>query len=205
MSIPIIKVIIVSFRYASRPLVNTLKRSIKSRNDDGTRSFAARSLIWVGQKAHRFEYNLNYYIINDESKVAKDNVPIENEKSSEKNEMSEKQKSRGDPFLKPLNSDAAFNKGTEYLTEMVFFYGVLISIAIWEINKNQQIGKFNMARKKQLQENLKYLTRNVQNAEKKVESGRLDLIEKSILISHLDSEIQNLQAKIEKQKEDMKM
>ena len=48
MSIPLIKVLIVTFRHASRPLVNTLKRSIKPRNDDGSRGLVAKSLIWFG-------------------------------------------------------------------------------------------------------------------------------------------------------------
>jgi hypothetical protein len=35
-----------------------------------------------------------------------------------------------------LSKDAAFNKGVEYFSEIVFFYGVLIALAIYEIKKN---------------------------------------------------------------------
>jgi len=42
-----------------------------------------------------------------------------------------------DFYIKPLSDEAAFNKGVEYFVEMVFFYGVLISIAIWEVKKSQ--------------------------------------------------------------------
>jgi hypothetical protein len=40
-----------------------------------------------------------------------------------------------DFYIKPLSDEAAFNKGVDYFVEVVFFYGVLISLAIWEIAK----------------------------------------------------------------------
>ena len=40
-----------------------------------------------------------------------------------------------DFYIKPLSEEAAFNKGVEYFTEFVFFYGVLISIAVYEVSK----------------------------------------------------------------------
>ena len=41
-------------------------------------------------------------------------------------------------FIKPLSNEAAFNKGIEYFTEMVFFYGILVAIALWEVEKSYQ-------------------------------------------------------------------
>ena len=41
-------------------------------------------------------------------------------------------------FIKPLSQEAAFNKGIEYFTELVFFYGILIAIALWEVEKSHQ-------------------------------------------------------------------
>jgi hypothetical protein len=32
----------------------------------------------------------------------------------------------------------AFNKGVEWAVELVFFYGVLFGLALYEINKNEQ-------------------------------------------------------------------
>ena len=46
--------------------------------------------------------------------------------------------SKLDFYIKPLSDEAAFNKGVEYFVEFVFFYGVLITIAIWEIKKSQE-------------------------------------------------------------------
>ena len=40
-----------------------------------------------------------------------------------------------DFYIKPLSEEAAFNKGVEYFVEVFFFYGVLISIAVWEIKR----------------------------------------------------------------------
>ncbi len=42
-----------------------------------------------------------------------------------------------DFYIKPLSDEAAFNKGVEYFVEVAFFYGILIGIAVWEIQKSQ--------------------------------------------------------------------
>jgi hypothetical protein len=65
-----------------------------------------------GQKAHRFEIYLNRKFVNSDA----------NQKL--------------DFYIKPLSDEVAFNKGVEYFVEVVFFYGVLISIAVWEIKKS---------------------------------------------------------------------
>ena len=43
-----------------------------------------------------------------------------------------------DFYIKPLSEEAAFNKGVEYFVEFVFFYGVLVVIALWEVKKSQE-------------------------------------------------------------------
>lgn len=43
-----------------------------------------------------------------------------------------------DFYVKPLSDEAAFNKGVEYFVEVVFFYGVLIGIALFEVNRSHQ-------------------------------------------------------------------
>jgi len=37
--------------------------------------------------------------------------------------------------IKELSSDIAFNKGVEWFTEVFIFYGILISIAGYELSK----------------------------------------------------------------------
>jgi len=74
--------------------------------------FMHRFIAFFGQKAHRFEIYLNRRIVNGESKL--------------------------DFYVKPLSEEAAFNKGVEYFVEVLFFYGVLITLAVWEIKKSQE-------------------------------------------------------------------
>lgn len=62
--------------------------------------------------AHVYEFNLNRYII----------------EGAEGEGLKR--------FLKPLSSDAAFNKGVDYFAEIVFFYGLLMLVAIYEIRKS---------------------------------------------------------------------
>jgi hypothetical protein len=40
-----------------------------------------------------------------------------------------------DFYIKPLSDEAAFNKGIDYFVEVVFFYGVLISLAMFEVKR----------------------------------------------------------------------
>ena len=65
-----------------------------------------------GQGAHRFEIHLNRKIVSNQSKL--------------------------DFYIKPLSEEAAFNKGVEYFVEFVFFYGILIITAVWEVKKSQE-------------------------------------------------------------------
>ena len=39
-------------------------------------------------------------------------------------------------YIKPLSPDAAFTKGVEYFSEIFFFYGMLMAIALYEIKRN---------------------------------------------------------------------
>lgn len=69
-----------------------------------------RFIGYCGQKAHYFEIYLNRRIATTGQKL--------------------------DFYVKPLSDEAAFNKGVEYFVEIVFFYSVLITIAIWEVKKS---------------------------------------------------------------------
>ncbi|CDW86939.1 UNKNOWN [Stylonychia lemnae] len=72
-----------------------------------------RLICFCGQKAHIFEIKLNRFIVPNTS-----NLPL---------------------FIKPLSQEAAFNKGVEYFVELVFFYGILITIAMYEIKSSQEV------------------------------------------------------------------
>jgi hypothetical protein len=39
-------------------------------------------------------------------------------------------------YIKPLSEDAAFTKGVEYFTEIVFFYGLLMAVSIYEVKRS---------------------------------------------------------------------
>ena len=38
-------------------------------------------------------------------------------------------------YIRPLSDEAAFNKGVEYFVEILFFYGVLAILALFEIKR----------------------------------------------------------------------
>ena len=69
-----------------------------------------RFIEYCGQKAHYFEVYLN-------RKVAMENKALAF-------------------YVKPLSNEAAFNKGVDYFVEMVFFYGILMGIAIYEVKRS---------------------------------------------------------------------
>jgi hypothetical protein len=106
--LPLMKVLLVGFKILSRPLNNVLKRVFTHRF-----LFMHRFIGICGQKAHRFEIYINRRV------AAGDTQKL-------------------DFYIKPLSDEAAFNKGVEYFVEVVFFYGVLITLAIWEIKKAQE-------------------------------------------------------------------
>jgi hypothetical protein len=70
-----------------------------------------RFITICGQQAHKFEIYLNRKVVNNSNQKL-------------------------DFYIKPLSDEAAFNKGVEYFVEVVFFYGILISIAVFEINRS---------------------------------------------------------------------
>ena len=43
-----------------------------------------------------------------------------------------------DVEIKPLSNEAAFQKGAEYLVEYIFFYGLLLSLSLYEARKQMQ-------------------------------------------------------------------
>ena len=106
--LPLIKVLLVTFKIISRPMNNVLKRVFMHRFQ-----FMHRFIGTCGQYAHRFEIYLNRKIVNTGG-----------------------QPQKLDFYIKPLSDEAAFNKGVEYFVEVVFFYGILIGIAVWEVKKS---------------------------------------------------------------------
>ena len=74
--------------------------------------FMHRFITIFGQQAHRFEISLNRKVVNNSQKL--------------------------DFYIKPLSDEAAFNKGVEYFVEFFFFYGILIAIAIYEVDKSHK-------------------------------------------------------------------
>ena len=129
-----IKLGLVAIKTASRPVNNVLKRVIANR---GKNSFLHSTLVKCGQLAHRYEIKVNRYIVN-EKPYKPNTLPGEVDEQDIK------------VYIKPLSDSAAFNKGVEYFTEIVFFYAVLMLIAIYELRKNEEI-------KRKLKENLSSL------------------------------------------------
>mgnify|MGYP001069935380 FL=1 len=57
--------------------------------------------------------------------------------------------SKGLGAIKPLSDDIAFNTGVDWFTEVFVFYGVLITIAFYELNKAHNA---SVAQKKQIED-----------------------------------------------------
>jgi len=70
--------------------------------------------------AHVYEIKINRYIVNEENKLKKPGQVDQQELKI---------------YIKPLSDEAAFNKGVEYFSEIFFFYGILMLLAVYEIKK----------------------------------------------------------------------
>ncbi len=103
--LPLIKLLLVGFKIASRPMNNVLKKVFMHNFHS-----MHRILGLFGQRAHRYEIFLNRLIVNTNTKM--------------------------DFYIKPLSDEAAFSKGVEYFVEIFFFYGVLFSIAMYEVKQS---------------------------------------------------------------------
>ena len=125
MVFPLIKLLVVAYKQASRPINTLLVKIIKSRGVD---SIFRKYLIHFGQTAHYYEIRVNNYINKEEDKVEKDWQDDENEEEKEEIKV----------FIKPLSSTKAFNKGVEWFSEIFFFYGILLTIAYFELVKSQK-------------------------------------------------------------------
>ena len=80
---------------------------------------ASHVLISFGQLMHRIEFRMNKFIVSPD--------PMSPSKLLKKD--------NSDRYCKPLLNEAAFNKGVNYFSELVFLYGVLLMLAVYELKK----------------------------------------------------------------------
>ena len=137
MSLVFIRVAIAGFKLAARPLNSMLKRAIKARKDFQNLNMLQQMVIGCGQTAHRFEHWLNHTII----KLDAQNIKPDSDGPIR-------------PQLKPLKQEAAFNKGADYISELLFFYGSLAALAIWDLRRNINESNEKAKQKKILNENI---------------------------------------------------
>jgi hypothetical protein len=78
-----------------------------------------------GQSIHIYEVKLNRYISKEEHKLDKED---DDEEAPEEIKL----------YIKPLSKNNAFSKGVEWFSEIFFFYGILMGLAVYEINKAQK-------------------------------------------------------------------
>lgn len=91
-------------RYLLRPINNQITTRFKHfHGKPDGRGFIF--FCWLGQLFNRFEVSMNRIIIQQSGLGA----------------------------IKKLHDDAAFNKGVDWFTELVFFYGLLFGIGFYEI------------------------------------------------------------------------
>ena len=85
---------------------NVLKRVFLERFE-----FCKNNMAQLGQIAHRFEVRINRRIVSLDTKQT-------------------------DLYIKPLSKEAAFNKGVEWFTEVIFLYLVIFLIGAYEAKKS---------------------------------------------------------------------
>ena len=107
MPIPIGKAFLTIVRFTLRPINNTLIRTFKAQVGTEKKSFGFRFFASCGQFFNRFEVALNRIII----------------------------QKKGLGEIKQIPSEAAFYKGVDYFTELMFYYGIMFGICIYEIDK----------------------------------------------------------------------
>jgi hypothetical protein len=133
MAFPIIKLAFVTFKYISRPLNNLIIRILKARGANNSLLRSRKLFERCGQFAHTWEIKLNRMIVQEQ--ITKDEQELK-------------------LYIKPLSSDAAFNKGVEYFSELVFFYGVLLALAIYEIRKSHESSEKQIKQVDKMEERL---------------------------------------------------
>ena len=74
----------------------------------------------MGQFVHRTEVKINRKLASEDK--------AEDSHSKDDKELK--------LYIKPLNSESAFNKGVEYGVEFVVLYGSLFAFTVYEINKS---------------------------------------------------------------------
>lgn len=107
MPVPLGKTAMTLIRYLLRPINNNITKRFKHINGQKD-SWGFHTFVWLGNFFNRFEVTMNRIII--------------------------QQKGLGS--IKKLQDDAAFNKGVDWFTEIVFFYGVLFGIVFYELYDN---------------------------------------------------------------------
>lgn len=111
MPVPLGKAVLTLVRYTLRPINNTLIKAFKAQHA-GKPSRGFDFFESFGQLCNRFEVALNRIII--------------------------QQKGLGE--VRKIPPDLAFNKGVDYFTEIVFFYGIMFGIVFYEMEKSYHSG-----------------------------------------------------------------
>ena len=166
MAFPVVKVLIVSFRYACRPLNNLLIKSLKAR---GPQSKFRQLFIRVGQMAHVYEFNLNRYVI---------------EGTSETEGLKR--------ILKPLSSDAAFNKGVDYFSEIFFFYGLLMLVAIYEIRKSHLSSEAAKAKLLQNTNDVSTISTDIEQLQELLKQANQAKVTNYRMLEHINDEMKSM-------------
>lgn len=126
MPVPLGKAALTVIRYLSRPINNVITRNFKHVNGKKDgRSYFF--FCWLGNVFNRFEVTMNRIIIQQTGLGA----------------------------IKKLHDDAAFNKGVDWFTEIVFFYGVLFGIAFYEMGQAHHKAKLQADQLKNLEQSTK--------------------------------------------------
>ena len=94
-----------------------------------------------------------------------------------------------------MKDNAAFLKGVDYFTEVVFYYGVMLGLAYYELNKYAKAGAIQKQKLQTVKNNLDKYEEQSQIATTSVESIKLIQVSNKDKIEELDKRVESLLSK----------
>ena len=167
MVIPLQKTIITVVRYTLRPVNKLLIQTFKAQLGQEYPPFGYRFFVAQGQFWNRFEIAMNRIII----------------------------KKKGLGEIQKMKDNAAFLKGVDYFTEVVFYYGVMLGLAYYELNKYAKAGAIQKQKLQTVKNNLDKYEEQSQIATTSVESIKLIQVSNKDKIEELDKRVESLLSK----------
>ena len=117
MPLPLVKVAIVTVRTFIRPFNTVLTRRLRHNASEREKDL----FYWFGMKVYKFENKIDQILTEQQEHDSGIQVVTHD--------------------LEKISRPKAINRGVETFVELTFFYGLLMSIAFWDMYKTFNKGK----------------------------------------------------------------